>query len=269
MIAQLRMTEERLRQLNGKIAIVTGAGAGIGRAAAIELAREGAAVAVANRTPATGEETARLARMAGGQAIFVPADVSRAEDVRRLVDATVAAFGGLDILFNNAGIGGSTALADMTEEEWDRVMDVNLKGHFLCAKYAIPHMRARGGGVIINMASVLSYTALPGSSVYCATKAGILGLTRALALELARDNIRVNAVAPGSTDTAMLWEGQDPAQLPLLRRQVTDAQPVGYIGTPEQIARAVVWLASREVDFMTGATLLIDGGILARFPGPL
>ncbi len=256
-------------RLEGKVAIVTGAGQGIGRATAVEFAREGAQVAVANRTVSKGEETAQLARAAGGEAIFVATDVSRAEDVRRLIDTTVIKFGGLDVLFNNAGIGCGKFVADMTEEEWDRVIDTNLKGHFLCAKYAIPHLKARGRGMIINMGSVLGPTALPGASAYCATKAAIEGLTRALALELARDHIRVNTLAPGSVDTAMLWEGVSPEQLAEARRQVTEAQPVGYIGTPEQVARAAVWLASNEVDFMTGATLLVDGGILARFPGPL
>ena len=157
----------------------------------------------------------------------------------------------------------------MTATEWDQVIDTNLKGHFLCCKYAIPHLKARGGGVIINMSSVLGYTALPTVSAYCASKAGILALTRALALELARDNIRVNVLAPGSVDTALLWNTVTDGNVEAARCQVAAAQPVGYIGTPEQIARAAVWLASNEVDFMTGATLLIDGGMLARFPGPL
>ena len=157
----------------------------------------------------------------------------------------------------------------MTTTEWDQVIDTNLKGHFLCCKYAIPHLKARGGGVIINMSSVLGYTALPTVSAYCASKAAILALTRVLALELARDNIRVNVLAPGSVDTALLWNTVTDGNIEAARQQVAAAQPVGYIGTPEQIARAAVWLASNEVDFMTGATLLIDGGMLARFPGPL
>jgi NAD(P)-dependent dehydrogenase (short-subunit alcohol dehydrogenase family) len=145
---------------------------------------------------------------------------------------------------------------------------VNLTGHYLCCKYAIPHLRARGGGVIINMSSVLGFTALPGASVYCATKSAILGLTRALALELAADGIRVHVLAPGSVDTPMLWEGVSPDELPAARRDVTAAQPVGYIGTPEQIAEAAVWLAANPVDFMTGSAVMVDGGILARFPAP-
>lgn len=256
------------QSLEGKIAIVTGGGQGIGRATAIEFAREGASVTVATRTVANGEETVSIIRAAGGKAIFVPTDVSSAEEVRRMVDATVSTFGGLDILFNNAGIGSGKYLVDLTEEEWDRVINVNLKGHFLCAKYAIPHLKARGGGVILNMGSVLGPSALPGTSAYCATKAAIEGFTRVLALELARDNIRVNTLAPGSIDTSMLWEGIPEDKLAESRRICIESQPVGYIGTPDQIGRAAVWLASREVDFITGTTLLIDGGILARFPGP-
>jgi NAD(P)-dependent dehydrogenase (short-subunit alcohol dehydrogenase family) len=190
-------------------------------------------------------------------------------DVRRLIDATVAAYGGLDILFNNAGIDVHEPTEQMTEETWDRVMTTNLKGHFLCAKYAIPHLKARGGGVIINMTSVLGRVAVAGYAAYCTTKAGIIGFTKALALELVRDNIRVNAIAPGSIDTPMLWANTPVEEMDEVRRQATESQPVGYIGRPEQIARAAVWLASREVDFMTGETLLIDGGMLAMWPAPV
>lgn len=255
-------------RLTGKIAIVTGAGQGIGRASAVAFAREGAQVVVANRTRETGEETAQLARSAGGEALFVPTDVSQSDQVRRLVGAAVSRFGGLVILFNNAGIGCDKPLADLPEADWERVVAVNLTGHYLCCKYAIPHLRARRGGVIINMSSVLGFTALPGASAYCATKSAILGLTRALALELAADGIRVHALAPGSVDTPMLWEGVSSDELPAARRDVTAAQPVGYIGTPEQIAEAAVWLAANPVDFMTGSALMVDGGILARFPAP-
>jgi len=172
-------------------------------------------------------------------------------------------------MYFNAGVEIDRPIAELSEEEWDLVIDTNLKGHFLCAKYAIPHLKSRGGGVIINMSSVMGYTALPTVGAYCATKAGIIALTKTLALELARDNIRVNAVAPGSVDTDLLWATVPAEQLDAVRRQVAESQPVGYIGTPEQIGRAAVWLASNEVDFMTGATLLIDGDMLARFPGPL
>jgi NAD(P)-dependent dehydrogenase (short-subunit alcohol dehydrogenase family) len=256
-------------RLTEKVAIVTGGGQGIGRASAIEFAREGAAVVVANRTAATGEQTVRLAEAAGGQALFVSTDVGRSADVRRMIDIAVSTYGGLDVLFNNAGIEIDEPIEHLSEESWDRVMDTNLKGHFLCAKYAIPHLKARGGGAIINMSSVLGYTALPSVGAYCATKAAIIALTKVLALELARDNIRVNALAPGSVDTPMLWGTVAPDEMEQTRELVAESQPVGYIGTPEQIARAAVWLASNEVDFLTGETILIDGGMLAQFPGPI
>lgn len=257
-----------MRRLDGRVAIVTGGGRGIGRAAVLEFAREGARIVVADRMGATGEETAGLVRAAGGEAIFVQSDVSLSSDARRLVESTVDVFGGLDILFNNAGIAKDALLADMSEEDWDQVIDTNLKGHFLCSKYAIPYLKLRGGGVIINMSSVMAFTALPMGGAYCASKAGILGLTRVLAVELARDNIRVNALAPGNIDTAMLSLGTTDVPGVGVRREVAEAQPVGYIGTPEQIARVAVWLASNEVDYMAGTTLVVDGGILARLPGP-
>ena len=259
--------------LQGKVAIVTGASQGIGRAEAIEFVREGACVVAAARSKTGCEETVSLAKAAGhesgGDAIAIPTDVSRSEDVQRMIQAAVDSFGGLDVLVNNAGISIDLPVEELTEEEWDRVIDINLKGHFLCAKYAIPHLRARGGGVIINMSSVLGMSAMPRIAAYCSTKYAIMGLTQVLALELARDGIRVNAIAPGSVDTAMLWGTLKGEELEQARQICTEAQPVGYIGTPQQIARAAVWLAKNEVDFMTGSCLLIDGGMMAKFPGPL
>jgi len=260
------MTE---KSLQGKVAIITGASQGIGRASAIEFACQGARVAVAARSPSGCQETVRLAQEAGGQAIAVPTDVSKSGEVQRLIQVTIETFGGLDILFNNAGISIDRPVEELSEEEWNQVININLKGHFLCSKYAIPHLKARGGGVIINMSSVLGCSALPKIAAYCSTKYAILGLTQVLALELARDHIRVNALAPGSVDTALLWGNLQGEELEAARQICTEAQPVGYIGTPEQIAKAAAWLAKNEVDFMTGACLLIDGGMMAKFPGPM
>jgi len=255
--------------LEGKVAIITGASQGIGRAAAIEFALQGARVIAAARSLAGCAETARLARMQGGEVTAVQVDVSRSADVQRMIAVAVETYGGLDILFNNAGISIDKPVEDLSEEEWDQVIDTNLKGHFLCAKYAIPQLKTRGGGVIINISSVLGMSALPKMSAYCSAKYAILGLTQVLALELARERIRVNAIAPGSVDTALLWGNLQGEELELAREICTEAQPVGYIGTPEQVARAAAWLARNEVDFMTGACLLIDGGMMAKFPGPM
>lgn len=258
--------------LSQKTAIVTGAGTGIGRAIAIEFARLGMWVTVCNRSPKTGEETTGLANQAGaqtgGRAIFVATDVSKSADVQQMVGTTVETFGGLDVLVNNAGLGITKPLEEFSEEEWDKVIDINLKGHFLCSKYAIPHLKARGGGVIINMSSVLGFVGLPNKSAYCSTKSAILGLTRVMALELAPFNIRVNCLAPGSTDTPMMWQGLSPQQVEVARKEQAEVHPVGYIADPEQVARAAVFFARREIDFMDGTFLLMDGGSLAKFPGP-
>jgi NAD(P)-dependent dehydrogenase (short-subunit alcohol dehydrogenase family) len=259
-------------KLKEKVAIVTGAGTGIGRAIAVAFAREGALVAVCNRSPETGEETVGLASEAGaesgGRATYVRADVSDSASVQNLIDVAVDTFGGLDILVNNAGLSSNKPIEDLEEETWDHVIAVNLKGHFLCSKYAIPHLKARGGGAIINMSSVLGYVGLANKGPYCSSKAAILGLTRVMALELGRHNIRVNVLSPGSTDTPLMWQGVPPEELEQSWRDQAEAHPVGYVSEPEQMARAAVWLAIREVDFMHGASLLIDGGSLCKPPGP-
>jgi len=252
-------------RLRDKVAIVTGGGTGIGRAIAMLFAQEGARVVVAGRTEAIGAATVADIRQAGGIALFVRADVSRNEDVLHLIETTVRQFGRLDILVNNAGIGGpGKLLADMGEEEWDAVIDINLKGHFLCCKYAIPYMRAAGGGVIINVSSVLGCLMLPGITAYAASKAGVFALTKALALEVARDGIRVNCLVPGSIDTPMMWEGLTEEQRRAVEPLVAEAEPMGRLGTPEEIARAALFLASEDSSFMTGAPLIVDGGLLAK-----
>jgi NAD(P)-dependent dehydrogenase (short-subunit alcohol dehydrogenase family) len=259
-------------RLQGKVTVVTGAGTGIGRAIAVEFVRQGAYVTVCNRSAITGEETVNLANAARkeecGKAIFVPTDVSKSEDVRRMIGETVSTFGGLDILVNNAGLSITKPIEELSEEEWDTVIDINLKGHFLCAKYAIPHLKARGSGVIINMSSVLGYVGLPNKAAYCSTKSAIIGLTRVMALELAPYNIRVNCLAPGSTDTPMMWQNLSADEIEAARREQELVHPVGYVAEPEQIARAALFFATREVDYMHGTVMLMDGGSLSKFPGP-
>jgi NAD(P)-dependent dehydrogenase (short-subunit alcohol dehydrogenase family) len=252
-------------QLSGKVAIVTGGGRGIGRAIARLFATEGARVVVAARTAAEGEETVRLIRDGGGEARFVRTDVRKDADVRALVEETVRAYGRLDVLVNNAGIGGAgNLLAETSEAEWDEVIDTNFKGTYLGMRYAIPHLKAAGGGAIVNFSSVLAHSALPGGSAYTATKAAIIGLTKAVALEVGRDNIRVNCILPGSTDTPMLWEGLSDAERIEVAPIVAAAAPLNKIGTPEEIAQVALFLATDASSFMTGAPVLVDGGLLTR-----
>ncbi|NNV07211.1 SDR family NAD(P)-dependent oxidoreductase [Geobacillus sp. C56-T2] len=245
-------------RLDGKVAIVTGGASGIGRATAIRFADEGAKVAVSDIDETGGEETVRLIRERGGEAIFVKADVACANEVHDLVQATIASFGGLHILFNNAGIGHSEVRStELSEEEWDRVIDVNLKGVFLGIKYAVPVMKQCGGGAIVNTSSLLGIKGKKYESAYNASKAGVILLTKNAALEYGKFNIRVNAVAPGVIDTNIItpWK-QDARKWPIISK----ANALGRIGTPEEVANAVLFLASDEASFITGATLSVDGG---------
>jgi len=247
-------------RVEGKIAIVTGAGSGIGRATARLLAREGAAVVIADLNPDGGEETARQIREDGGSALFARTDVSRPEDVQQMVATTLDRFERLDILHNNAYWAPLyRPLVDTAEEEWDRTLDVTLKGVFLGCKYAIPPMIERGGGVIVNTASTAALAASPQFAAYMAAKGGVVALTRSVAMDYGASGIRCNAVCPGLIET--------PATAPVLadpeRRQwLTSKLLVGRIGRPEDIAQAVVYLASDESSFMTGQTLVVDGGRL-------
>ncbi len=255
-------------RLDGKVAVITGAGSGMGAVAARLFAGEGASVVVADAIEAGGQEVVASINDAGGQAMFVRVDVSRSDQVAGMIEAAVAGFGGLHVLYNNAGIfpaddGGTL---ETPEETWDRVMDVNLKGVWLCCRHGIPAMLASGGGSIINVAS---FVALMGAATaqiaYTASKGGVLSMTREMAVEYARRGIRANALCPGPIETPLLAELlRDPARR--ARRLVHI--PVGRLGQAEELARAALFLASDDSSFMTGASLVVDGGITSAYVTP-
>lgn len=250
--------------LKGKRALITGAASGIGKAAALLFAEEGAAVAIADLDVDRGPQTAREIETQDGRALFVACDITLADDCRQAVDETVAAFGGLDVVFNNAGIIARRSVVDLEEAEWDRVMDVNVKSVYLMSKYAIPAMKKNGGGSIINMSSGWGLVGGPNAAVYCASKGATVLLTKAMAIDFGPDQIRVNCLCPGDTDTSMLRE--EARQLGVAEEPfLADAasRPLGRVGTPEEIARAAIFLASDQSSFVTGTTLVVDGGGLA------
>jgi NAD(P)-dependent dehydrogenase (short-subunit alcohol dehydrogenase family) len=252
-------------KLAGKAALITGAGSGIGEAIAVLFAAEGARVAVADVDQEGGERTAGRIRAGGGQAFFVPADVSRAADAERMVRETVARFGRLDILCNNAGIGVAAVCHETSEADWDRTMAVDLKGVFLGCKYAIPQLLAQGGGVICNTSSVAGQVGVLNRAAYCAAKAGVLGLTKSIAVDYAARGVRCNALLPGTVESP--WIGKILAQQPdpeAQRRLMEARQPIGRMGRPEEIAAAALYLCSDDGAFVTGAGLVIDGGLTAR-----
>ncbi len=246
----------------GKVALVTGAAAGIGRASALAFAREGAKVVVADVNVEGGEETVALCRAHNTDAIFVRCDVSQNSEVEQLIAKAVDMFGRIDFAHNNAGIEGVQAmLVDYPEEVWDRVIDINLKGVWLCMKHEIRQMLQQGGGAIVNTSSVAGLSGSRGVSAYVASKHGIVGITKAAALEYARNGIRVNAICPGTIHTAMIdrfTQGD-----PQLLAQFAEGEPIGRLGSPEEVANAVIWLCSDKASFVTGATLAVDGGRLA------
>ena len=251
-------------QLSGKVALITGGASGIGRATALLLAREGAAVAVMDLDAAGAESVAHEIRESGGRATALGGDVSRAADCQHAVDRTVAELGGLDILFNNAGIIRRTTVLDITEEEWDRVMAVNVKSVFLMSRYAIPVMARAGGGAIVNTGSGWGLVGGRNAVSYCASKGAVVNMTRAMALDHGGQNIRVNCVCPGDTDTGMLRrEAQQLGEPEDEFLSGAADRPLGRIGRPEDIARAVLYLLSDASAFVTGTTLVVDGGGLA------
>src|SRR5438067_4672444 len=244
----------------GKVAFVTGAASGIGRAAALAFAREGASVVVADVSEQGNQETARMIEEQGGRALAVRCDVTRGEDVRAALHQTVEAFGRLDVAFNNAGVEPKKLVptAEVEEEEWDRIINIDLRGVFLCMKYEIPLMLKQGGGAIVNTASGAGVKGFAGQAAYAAAKHGVVGLTKSAALDYAAQNIRINAVCPGIIATPMMQrftggtrEGE---------QRVVAQEPVGRMGTREEIAAAVIWLCSDAAAFVIGHAMVIDGG---------
>ena len=249
-------------KLDGKVAVVTGAASGIGRATAILFASEGAKVVLADWDERQGSRVADELREAGHDAVFVRVDVSRPEDVEGMISTAVERYGRLDVLFNNAGIEGEQApTADCTLENWERVINVNLKGVFLGMKYGIPAMLKGGGGAIINNASVAGIVGFAGIPAYCASKGGVIQLTKAAALEYAKQGIRVNVICPGVIWTPMVERFT--AQSDETRKALESLEPVGRFGTPEEVARLALFLASDDSAFCTGAPFIVDGGFVA------
>jgi NAD(P)-dependent dehydrogenase (short-subunit alcohol dehydrogenase family) len=250
--------------LDGKSALITGGGGGIGRATALAFAREGARVAVADLMAEAARETVALVNAAGGQAISLSGDVSRDADVRAMIEAVVSTYGRLHCAFNNAGIAGwqvdavGKKTAEWSEEAFDRMIAVNLKGVWLCMRHELPQMQTQGGGAIVNTASIAGLAGLPTSSAYVAAKHGVVGLTKTASIEYAEANIRVNAVCPGYIRTPMTEPGMR------LRGEAILAQtPFKRLGNPEEIAEMVVWLCSERASFVSGVAYNVDGGYMA------
>ena len=243
------------------MAIVTGSSSGIGEAIALELAAAGAAVVVNSRSRARAEPVARAIAARGGRAIAVAADVRDSAQVAALVRAAVEELGGLDILVNNAGEGFIAPSEELTEEDWRRVIDVDLTAPFLCAQAAARHMLARGSGVVINIASALAHTALPGRAAYATAKHGLIGLTKVLGVEWARRGVRCVAVSPGYVDTELLRENMRRGSFD--RAALERRTPLGRLATPEEVARVVAFVASDAASYMTGGHVLVDGGFVS------
>jgi len=246
-----------------KVAIITGGSSGIGRATAVALAKEGIKVVIVARRAKEGEETLRLAKEAGGDGIFVKTDVTNENDIKSLVEQTVKTYGSLDYAFNNAGIAETPIpFLEQTSNIFDQIMNVNVKGVWWSMKYEIPQMLKNGGGAIVNMSSVAGITGVPQMPIYVASKHAVIGLTIAAALEYGKSKIRINAVSPGAIETDMYY--QVVGDNKQIQEKFSTMQPMGRLGKPEEIADAVVWLLSDKASFVTGHTLLVDGGAVSR-----
>lgn len=254
-------------RLHDKVALITGGASGIGRATALLFAREGAAVAIADLNEKAGNETAVEITAAGARAIFVSADVTRAVDCRRVVESVIREFGTIHVLFNNAGIIRRASVVDLSVEDWDRVIAVNVKSVFLMSREALPLMLKAGGGSIINMASGWGLAGGPRAAVYCASKGAVVLMTKAMAVDHGRQNVRVNCICPGDTDTGMLRaEAQQLGEREEQFLAESARRPLGRVGKPEEIAKAALYLASDAASFVTGTALVVDGGGLAGSP---
>jgi NAD(P)-dependent dehydrogenase (short-subunit alcohol dehydrogenase family) len=248
---------------DGKVVLVTGASSGIGKAAALAFARDGANLVLADTQADGGSEVARKIEALGRKVTFVRCDVSSENDVKNLLQKTIDMFGRLDCAFNNAGIEGKQAsTSDCTNENWDQVININLKGVWLCMKYEIPQMLKQGGGAIVNCSSIAGLIGFPGIPAYVASKHGVIGLTKTAALEYAKSNIRINAVCPGVIHTPMIdrfihGEAQ-------IQKQLVDGEPIGRVGQPDEIAQAALWLCSDAASFVTGHPMVVDGGWVAQ-----
>lgn len=256
------------KRFEGKVVIVTGAAGGIGRAAAERFAAEGAQVVAVDRAGSPLAETVSAVQRAGGEALAIEADISKAAEVERYVREAVARFGGIDVLFNNAGVlGPAAAITEYPEESWERVLGVNAKGVWLGIKAVAPIMQARGGGAIVNTASAAGQGAAPLLVAYCASKHAVLGITRTAAVELAPQGIRVNCICPGPTETGMMREaerGYNPDHPEQEHASWVESVPLKRYGQPTEIAAVAAFLASEDASYVTGAVHNVDGGLMSQ-----